>query len=356
MVRQPFNYNQGYALVSDGIERIWKNLTRSFPEAHAIDNHIIAGDLINAVKGGTLGEPDVVQHLLQWRKYGMPTFRLTNGLAAGLILTDPGKIPWSEVGMPFPSFEITVPPGIIFFDDADGTTLEGTTITVTTMDFIDRREDVHRIFRTIKAMEERGGITAPLMTQFISEIRQVDSSRAMMIRLASNVFPSAGLYYKTPPLKPGLMVDDIFGLHGDNEANLTTRDQAASVAMARIVVNLAMYLRGHDDKEQPVWTPRSKPQGRPSRPGNTTMWEVGHSVKLPNQVRATARAFTEEAGRKTWKLHARYIVRGHQSHYWYGPKNQPEKRERRSRWIMPFWRGPEGGASVPKLYEVDTKK
>jgi len=78
-------------------------------------------------------------------------------------------------------------------------------------------------------------------------------------------------------------------------------------------------------------------------------FRVGRPIKLPKQIREAA---ADPTG-KTWKLAARFMVRGHYTHQPYGKG----RLERKLIWIQPYWKGPENlAAAIQRTYEVDAEE
>lgn len=355
----PINMQQVYPQTVDSIIDVWNEALQEVPGLLSILDHVLVGDIIEAMSGHSLPQTsgDIFHHGIAWRGFGSPIFRLTTGLASGLILTDSGKMPWDQVNFPYPSFAVSLPPGIVFFDNFDGKVLEASFITVDTFKSFDRHQDAEKAARM---MMRAGGTrnyqaTVSAINDMIQFVRECPSSLCVMTRTWASQQPSATLHYKSPPIISGATVNDILGSseHSFGEV-MTSRDEAANHAVSRIIVNLCSYLQTTDDKtDKRVWTPQSKTVSR--KPGST-VWEVGHNVKLPREVHQAARAFSEDHKGTTWKQFVRSGVRGHMHGYWHGPKSDPTKREFRKKWIMPYMRGPKDAPIIPKVYDVDEKK
>lgn len=311
----------------------------------------IVGNMYERANGDEPVVASEVVHGLMWDQFSRPTFRLTHGLVSGLILTDPGKVPMDTLRLPFPAFTITIPPGIVMYDDAtrDGAAegvVDATTITV--VQFDDYSEEIgNEIERELKS--HNGSLRSTFVSELAGRIQSGDGGAKNLIAILmySPSFPSVKIGFRSSDAP---LVEDAFDI---SEEKSGPRNAAAIEAGVRIAVNLIMYLQTHDDQERPVWTRSSRPNGRPSAVDKPTVWDIGHSVKLPQQVHAAARAFTAEADRKTWKLYARHVVRGHSQSYWYGSKSEPDSREKRRRWIAPYWHGPKDGQVIPRFYDVD---
>ena len=51
----------------------------------------------------------MIHTLVRWADCGLPTFDLTQGLMAALLLTDPGDVDASAVRLPFTTFAVRLP-------------------------------------------------------------------------------------------------------------------------------------------------------------------------------------------------------------------------------------------------------
>jgi len=335
-----------YTKLSENVARVWDALAVGTPAIRGIEDRPFVGSILNRYYADVSSfqfalEDDIMHHFVSWRRCGAPTFRLTHGLASGLLLTDPARLPWSEVRLPFPSFVISLPPGVIFFDDFDGSMIEATFVTINVFSVPMTREEGEAVFDAIDDSR-----TLPVV---IERIRSMRSGPQLMIRVFSDG-DKAKLYYMAPvPTDPATTVQEVFGFEND-DGMLTSRDHAANRAVGRIIVGLSQYLTTHDEGGDPTWTPRAKPQGR-AHGGHA--WDVGRAVKLSREVREAAASYTREPGSEAWKVSSRHVVRGHMHGYWHGPRNDPSRREKRLQWIAPFWRGPTDGPVVQRLYDAE---
>ena len=229
---------------------------------------------------------------------------------------------------------------MIFFDDFDGSMVEATFATIHMFRVpMVSREEVSAVFHAV------GNEPLPMT---IDRIRTMQTGMQLIVRVFSTG-NQAKLHYMAPvPTDAATTVQEVFGFENE-DGTLTLRDHAANRAVARIIVGLSQYLTSHNERGEPVWTPRTKPQGR-AHGGQT--WDVGRAVKLSREVRQAAASYTRHPGSEAWKVSARHIVRGHMHGYWHGPKKDPAKREKRLQWIAPFWRGPADGPVVQRLYDV----
>jgi len=76
-------------------------------------------------------------------------------------------------------------------------------------------------------------------------------------------------------------------------------------------------------------------------------FRIGRPIKLGPQMR---KMFTTSTARGTWKLAARFVVRGHWRNQAHGPNRELRKRM----WIEPHWKGPEDVTeALERTYAVD---
>lgn len=120
-------------------------------------------------------------------------------------------------------------------------------------------------------------------------------------------------------------------------------DDRTIMLMRRLVANLCVYLDAcRSDCEPPlgVVTRHGRVHGRRN-------YVVGRAVKLPGHVREAARALAESHVRHAaWKVRSRFIVRGH----WRHPPFWKSRAEYKLIWIRPYWRGPETGPELRRIY------
>jgi hypothetical protein len=337
-----------YTELSVSFANAWAELRHGLPQLAPLEQSPFAGTCVaRAFNGSAVSalEDDVISHCIRWRKFGAPTFRLTHGLTAGLLLTDPARLPWSEVRLPFPSFVVSLPPGMIFFDDFDGSLIEATFATV---HIFDAPKVSHAQYSDVIGMMGQNPLGA------VYEMNRMPFAKQVMVRVFSD--GDRAKLHHTMPLPDNdaaTTVQEVFGFDKIDEElklTLTGRDVAAMTAVCRVIVGLAQYLASHDESGDAVWAPSMKPNGRAH---GSNSWDVGRSVKLSREVREAATAYTRHPGSDAWKVSSRHVVRGHMHAYWYGAKTDPASREKRSRWVAPFWRGPEDGPVAQRLYDVE---
>jgi hypothetical protein len=108
-----------------------------------------------------------------------------------------------------------------------------------------------------------------------------------------------------------------------------------------MVLGFVLYLNATNDSERIQTKPSSKgdPKTWPKR------WVVGRQVKISKEILAAGRS---ESSGTSWKLEGRHVVRGHFRQQACGPNHS----ERKTIWIAPFMKGPEGAEAWSHVYEV----
>jgi len=297
-----------------------------------------------------------------WTDHGCPSFELTRGLMSELLLTDPGKVAEADVPWPFPAFRVQLPsPSPLSFISPTG----DTPTLVQLVDFnVLRWAANHRTDSVIEAVSLAPLFGAADMAGFRKALHRVmdkvlDATEPEDVRperlLVRGYARTAVSLFNNQPWQDGDCVQAWFdgapstrqpgtrpmsGLKGA-EVPLEPVDRAASLAMQRLAVNLALYLQSEGEDGKPTWTPDMKPQGR-----NGRLWTVGRSVKVSREVHEAADAVA--AGRVASCPSVRHIVRGHFREQAHGPRWSLRKRM----YIKPFWRCQEGAEGQSRVYKV----
>lgn len=280
-----------------------------------------------------------------WVDAGRPTFVVTAGLMAELLLTDPGKLTEADVAWPFEAFRIVLPnPDCgIEFTDVDGVSrVRMATIHVLAWNGTDTR-DVGSM-QALVAAQTLGDFQAALHGVSVGNLP--DPSR--MIRAYAgdglSVFRDQ-LWCGAAPvsdwIKDGVCANDDPLLQSTHA--LMDLDRHALRMAQRVAVNLALYLSSEDERVVgPVWTPATKGEGKDKR-----TWTIGRAVKIDKEVREAA---TEVAagGTKREGTKVRFIVRGHFRNQACGVGRLDRKRI----YIKPHWHGPVGAEAADRKYEV----
>lgn len=273
-----------------------------------------------------------------WGDIGRPTFVLSHGLAASLLLTDCSGVGVSEVQMPFDAFALKLPhpDPFLVFDGLNGTRDVADTVRVglwlqplTGADYTDlveqTEEDGHMMCRV------RPDISLVPVLWVSAQGATCDLQRELPITEDTDAEGLLGV-------KRGA-VDNWFGVHPR-----TPQDIACSKAMSRLVVNFCLYLS--DLRVRGEWSPASASVNVKRKPKNRDrVWRL-RAIKLQPEV--IKMAHENGSGDPKWKLEARFVVRGH----WRNQACGPASSERRRQWIRPHWKGPKEGERLARLYEV----
>jgi len=251
-----------------------------------------------------------------WASTGLNVFSLSDALTAGFMLTEPPPLEDKRLHVPFPSFCIRIPAGMLPIYSGD------------------RQYWVQMIW-----VHDYWGMEASTggMGHFFRWCAMGHGVQVWLDRNGEDVLSD---------------VNDVFRKVWDDDPEPVAQDIMTTEYALRIVRNFVAWLDAVGGlKSQKT----SKPQagggskGSKTEPPLPTVWMLGHEVKLSTEVKKMA---SEAALGKTkhalpgWHVRVRFVVRGH----W---RNQPHgegRQERKRIWIQPFWKGPEGTAAWSHLY------
>jgi len=269
--------------------------TPAFPSLHGptLRQMAFVAEQLRAGHKGTAW-PHIDACLFDWHRAGLPTFELTGGLAAALMMTDCRGLLGRDFRVPFAGFAVQLPsPGPILLPAGEA-----------------RWMLIHRTESTLRTTTYASG---PDLTVSEETIPADDASLDAWIRGSSL------------------------------EREL------------RFIVNLCVYINSLHALPQPEG--RRKPGGggrkkRDSEPSVPQRWVLGREIKLsPGMMQAARSVAIGTATRKqrdAYRMHARFMVRGHWRNQAFGKQHA----ERRLRWIEPFWKGPEMADGLARLYAV----
>jgi hypothetical protein len=116
----------------------------------------------------------------------------------------------------------------------------------------------------------------------------------------------------------------------------------------RFLINFLLWLDSNPQKHPEK--KRSKKRSRRRHSARPTVWSIGKDVVLHPLLIKEAREASSRGKvvRKSgWKLRNQHIVRGHFKEQPCGPKGQ----NRKTIWIEPYWRGPEGAEAWSHIYK-----
>lgn len=292
----------------------YRSIVRPTLDLNELAKQLARVDPVANAQMHMMGDVDVTQlgvfvhFCTRWRDVGRPVFNLTDGLAAGLMLTRPPEVYDELEHMPFPSWVVGLPAGAFPY------------------------ADTHVALLTVHAYD---GITNKLV-----EIALVCPNGR--VRLYSRVPRYAEDYDGADLDAIRFTEEDAFSVPLDDA------DQRALRTAQRLVRNLLRFMAGRE-----LGVPDNAQRGRrgvplPPAPDRPRIWVVGRDVKLPRVLRDAAREGC--LGGPGWKLRTRHVVCGHYRMQPYGEKSALRKRI----WIEPFWQGPEGEEAFMHLHRTHT--
>jgi hypothetical protein len=298
--------------------------------------------------------------------FGFVKFNMTESLAAALVLTDTKGLTGKDFSLPFPSFELQLPAPILHI----------TALRDSNAPFAVRRMIVTR--RQTITPEAARDFNAKIATQQSQsfnlgppeEYKRVidktlfqgepDRSRDWLeIILISEVDPAKAIVYDA-------MVENFFP-NPDQEIGdwlaaceldmdekfravtepLSATDRAAFPLAMRLIVNFCAYAmtrcsirRAGNSYEIEGDIGRSSLASKPQ-------WLIGKAVKLPSQLLQAALQEQQGKGSTGLKLQHRHVVRGH----WKGRTGRAGEKDI---FIQPYWRGPEHGDAMTRVYDAAT--
>lgn len=230
--------------------------------------------------------------LIDWYKLGFPTFELTGSLGAALMLTECRGLLGRDLRAPFAVFAAQLPsPSPLLVGGADAKWLV--------------------VHRWASGFHIEVCTTGPYT---VIDLRAPDEAEAL------------------DPWARG----------------------CGNPSVARFVVNLCVYINSLHALPRPEG--QRKPGGgsrkREKEPQTPQRWVLGREIKLSNGMlqaaRAVASGATTAKQRAEYRMHARFMVRGH----WRNQACGAKRAERRMRWIEPYWKGPEMAEGLARLYSL----
>lgn len=279
--------------------------------------------------------------LLRWRAAQYPVFALSESLAASLLLTDCSNLPAEDWALPFDPTVIKLPaPSPLKI--VDGPIV---------------RESSIVLVGSLTIFTEAGAARAGLrvrgrqsMLDLMNDVakHEDDAERHTILRILpdQSAGHSASAWERAVPPAEGDTFQSWLERSGsllvENPEDLLEAEDHASLATAwRIAMGLWQYL---DDLAA---EPRAAAceRFRPYQEGKVRTYRVGKEIKLeaPSGV-------LRSIGTAGWKVHSRFMVRGHH-------RNQPvgEGRSGRKRiWVRPFYKGPATAQDVlDRTYKVE---
>lgn len=244
---------------------------------------------------------------LRWAELGMPTFNLTEDLAANLLLTDCSALYGCDIILPFEAFAIKVPSGLISYLGYDDEEVPIDHVVVHRYS----TSDGDQVFMAAQAASGH----PPLFR--VSDMFKDDEKIKSFIQAAERA--------------EGNLCED--GLSYEE------KDKEAMGSIARLIVNLAVYISGMKERgewaDNPVDPKVAKSRRKKGKKPLPKEWRLGGSIKLDPNLRMAARSSSQRSAE--WRMIARHMVRGHYKRQAYGPQRELRKVVK----IEPYWRGPD---------------
>lgn len=244
------------------------------------------------------GEEEKFSH--RWFALGFPTFEVTTGLASALCMTECRGILGRDFRTPFAAFAVQMPN------------------------------------------------PSPLVLADVGDVRFM-----LVDAHGRDVMVYAGDTARSGPL-PAVADDEPIEQWIRKTAAPATHQGWTQIAS--FIVNLCVYidsLHGLPPPEGRQRKPGASSKKRDHEPAPPQRWVLGRAIKLsPGMLQAARAAVLGERTAKqraAYRLHVRFMVRGHWRNQAWGAKHEA----RRVRWIAPFWKGPELAEGLARLYAVD---
>ena len=242
--------------------------------------------------------------LLAWARDGYNVFDLSPDFVAAMLLTDPSEVDLPSLKLPFRGMLFMIPND--FATGAEGTSYTKIHVVET---------DDSRIFDSNGALKD--GEKRPAIVIYATD----------GTRLLATVAPRAELSWAVLEELP----DDVT-LDLDKDARMTIQ---------RVVFGALVYATAVDravTERFPV-----APKKRRDQP-SIAHWTIGRTIKIDPELVRTARGGAREIA---FRIKSRFVVRGHYRNQAHGPN----RALRTSKWITPFWKGPEEGARLVHTYK-----
>lgn len=301
--------------------------------------------------------------MLQWKNWGRPTFVLSRDLYAALILTDCRGLKGSDLKPPFESFCLVLPEdnGMNIKDD-DGTSWAAKMLNFTTGRTLGRGNAAqsaemlnslcNMIYAeglppTAEARADLGAVTREAHAEYLPHTTLWSCTR--LFATENPLLLATYRMYHMPK--------DDDSLEQWLEGSKTTKgslevssDDEQTLKMAhRLIANFVIYLSSHKLPAPERQSSLLKKKKQLSDQ-NATIYRVGSAVRLGNHLFEAARqAINRPKQKALWRLHSRFVVRGH----WRNQAHGPERKERKRLWIQPFWKGPTTAEAMSRIYTTE---
>lgn len=294
---------------------------------------------------GGLHRIDMNAWVTAWAQDGCPTFTVTHGLESALLLTECDHVRVEDARLPYDAFAVVLPaPSALSLGPAThGLTARAPVLWIR----------LHRHVTLVDVSKVRLPALGASRRAALSALRSATSHLTQHVKWGIQIAtPDDTLIYDAPVPPPGTDIEtwlklNATGRTGDAASyeNEATHHHTIAATM-RLLVNLGLYVaeQTHD---------ATLPELRSNGPGSVRGAVLGREIKLPRELRESARAYVErgiELAR--WTVASRFTVRGHWQHYYVGEG----RAERVARWKQPYAKGPADGPVLPRNYVVDLKE
>lgn len=299
-----------------------------------------------------------------WKRLLYPTFDLTDGLAANLLLTDTDKLATTDIPWPFPAFVINIPSGcriLMKGDDgreeivkrisvmlwrgtevAEKSSVSSRRVERAARDLARPCEDYEEFLR--KHREFTDAVTERESHVTMHPSICIRGHNAKGISIFNHQMMSEEKTVAAWQEAAEKKIDDWAGFKPDSERHLPLEalDHIALAAIQRLAVNTALYLKSEDPiTKRTVWSPEDRGTGPTKK-----FWTIGRSVKVSKEIREAAQQVA--AGVHRSSPMSRHVVRGHYKTQRHGTGRQQIK----SIYVTPYWRGPVDGPTAARKYDL----
>lgn len=251
---------------------------------------------------------ETVKILLQssvWARDGFQQVLVGHKQAAALMVTSVSEEMAQHVHMPWPSFYIEIPPDLLQFEPDSG------------------RSSVSRVHGVLATRIEL----------------QSGNPQVLLLAAVDNNFVSL------PGRDLAYFARGAQGLHWDDEGTekASTKNTRVTNLLLRLFVNVCMMMTSPDNYSKRKSSGWGKTKRQDPNP-QTNQYLLRAPVVM--DFRPAIHSYIQE-GRSGRELSVQFLVSGH----WRRQAHGPNRSERKTIWIEPFWKGPETGliAVTPKV-------
>jgi hypothetical protein len=242
--------------------------------------------------------------LLAWARDGYNVFDLSSDFVAAMLLTDPSEIDLPSLKLPFRGILFLIPDQ--FAIGAEGTSYRQVHVVET---------DDSRTFEGGPPSED--GTKCPAIVIYATD----------GVRILSTIAPRAELSWAALEALPDEVALDV--------------DREARTTIQRVVLGALAYATAADRAIEERFP--GLPKKRRDQP-SIKHWTIGRTIQIDPELVRVARAGAREIA---FRIKSRFVVRGHYRNQAHGPGRSL----RTTKWIAPFFKGPEEGAQLVHTYK-----